>query len=101
MVVVRLLLFASIKQAANGVSELALELKQACWQDATQLKAAILKHLDRLLRESSGGLEPASPLLPDAASLMLAVNQQYVQSGSPITICDQDELALIPPVCGG
>lgn len=101
MVSVKLLLFASLREAANGVKELAVELEQSCWRDAKHLKTVLLEHLNSLLRDSPPNPSRPDLQLPDVDSLMLAINEQYVQDGSMITIRNQDILALIPPVCGG
>ena len=40
-------------------------------------------------------------LAPIAASLILAVNEEYVDFAAPIALSATDTLALIPPLSGG
>ncbi|MBK0379044.1 MoaD/ThiS family protein [Mucilaginibacter segetis] len=44
-------------------------------------------------------LEEKYPKLKQLASYMLAINNEYAQNDSPISITD--EVAVIPPVSGG
>ncbi|MCB9343730.1 MAG: MoaD/ThiS family protein [Saprospiraceae bacterium] len=39
------------------------------------------------------------PGLKDLAAFQLAVNEEWV--GSPVTISESDEIAILPPVSGG
>lgn len=71
-------LFAGVRERAGGAQEVALELPDgACVADA----------LERLRA------------LTDGMPVVMAVNHEYADAGSPLQA--GDELALIPPVSGG
>jgi molybdopterin converting factor subunit 1 len=76
------LLFASVREAA-GVSRLALTVPPATTAGGA-LAALVACH-------------PALAAL--APTLRLAVNSEYADPGRPLA--PGDELALIPPTCGG
>ncbi|XP_071493513.1 uncharacterized protein [Diadema antillarum] len=40
-------------------------------------------------------------LLPIRDTLVLAVNQEYVSDEGQLTLCEGDEVAVIPPLSGG
>jgi len=76
------LLFAAVREAA-GVSRVALALPPATTAGGA-LAALVARH-------------PALAAL--APTLRLAVNSEYADPGRPLA--PGDELALIPPTCGG
>ncbi len=79
---IRVKLFAILRDRAN-TSDLVLHLQDRA--TVAQAREAVASKLPEL-RE----------LLPRVA---FAVNQEYVKQEA--TLCDGDELALIPPVSGG
>ncbi len=80
--VVRVLLFASLREAA-GSRELQVELADGA--SVAQLRVAI-----------ADACPPLRSLLPNAA---VALNEDYADSESPVR--PGDIAALIPPVSGG
>jgi molybdopterin synthase catalytic subunit len=80
---VRLLLFASAREAAGGVCEVQLDVLNGSTA-ADALSAALTRF---------PGLAPLRPCL------QLAVNQKYALPESPVA--EGDEVALIPPISGG
>ena len=79
---VSLRLFASYRERV-GASELAVDLPAG---------STVGDLADEVLRQHPG-------LTPNAATLVVAVNQEYQDQRHPLN--DGDEVALIPPVSGG
>lgn len=77
------LLFAATREAAGGCERLELEL--APGETVGDVLAALVRRFPGLARHCE--------------SLRVAVNEQYVELDHPLR--GGDEVALIPPVCGG
>lgn len=85
----KVLLFASAREAAGNVPSLELTL-----EDEDSNTAAFRKVL-------SEKLPKLSTLLQDEESLTLALNEEYVPTGEVLPLKDGDTVALIPPISGG
>jgi molybdopterin converting factor subunit 1 len=83
-VVVKVLLFAALREAAGG------SIHSVALADG----ATVGHLLDALAR-----LEPRLASLLGMPALRAAVNEQFASFGAPLS--DGDEVALIPPVSGG
>lgn len=85
---IKVLLFASAREAAGNISETSLSLDD----EAT---TSIFR---KVMAEKYPKL---SSLVLDEESLTLALNEEYVQSGEVIELKNGDTIALIPPISGG
>ena len=88
---VRILFFASAREAAGNINKMDLELDATDGSDDTGA-------LRKILAEKLPNL--ASMVL-DEDSITLALNEEYVQSGQIIPLKNGDTVALIPPISGG
>lgn len=87
MVKVTLLYFASIKELCGGKNRECLECD-----------SSVLQELMEILFAKYSGIQS---LLLQHKSVLVSVNQEYVQDWSQCFLNDGDEVALIPPVSGG
>ena len=88
-VTIKVLFFASAREAAGGVSKANLEL------EADQANT-------QSLREKLAGTYPSmADMVKDEDNLTLALNEEYVTSGQVLPLKDGDTVALIPPISGG
>eukprot|EP00522_Entomoneis_paludosa_P015917 CAMPEP_0172460082 /NCGR_PEP_ID=MMETSP1065-20121228/35439_1 /TAXON_ID=265537 /ORGANISM="Amphiprora paludosa, Strain CCMP125" /LENGTH=88 /DNA_ID=CAMNT_0013215005 /DNA_START=1 /DNA_END=267 /DNA_ORIENTATION=- len=88
MVTIKILFFASAREAADNLTSLDLEVEITC--DTTQLRKILAERFPRL----------ASSVL-DEESLTLALNEEYVLMGQVLPLKAGDTVALIPPISGG
>lgn len=89
VVTIRVLFFASAREAAGDISKTSLELSA----DEANTKS---------LRQKLATLYPAlADMVQDEENLTLALNEEYVTSGQVLPLKDGDTIALIPPISGG
>ena len=89
VVTIRVLFFASAREAAGDISKTSLELTA----DEANTKS---------LRQKLATLYPAlADMVQDEENLTLALNEEYVMSGQNLPLKDGDTIALIPPISGG
>lgn len=82
---VKVLFFASSREMA-GTKETCLELPG---------ETSTISELRELVAEQLPGLKPI------AATVTLALNQEYLEPGQNASLKDGDEVAFIPPISGG
>lgn len=85
---VKVLLFASAREAAGNLSETFITLDNG----------ATISDFRRRMAEKVPTL---SDFVLDEESSTLALNEEYVQSGDVIHLKNGDVIALIPPISGG
>ena len=85
---VKVLFFASAREAAGDVSSIKLEMKEG-------MKTADLR------KELASRYPKLSPMVLDEDNLTLALNEEYVTSGQNPPLNNGDTIALIPPISGG
>eukprot|EP00553_Chaetoceros_curvisetus_P006894 CAMPEP_0204630084 /NCGR_PEP_ID=MMETSP0717-20131115/19558_1 /ASSEMBLY_ACC=CAM_ASM_000666 /TAXON_ID=230516 /ORGANISM="Chaetoceros curvisetus" /LENGTH=89 /DNA_ID=CAMNT_0051647215 /DNA_START=29 /DNA_END=298 /DNA_ORIENTATION=+ len=85
---VKVLLFASAREAAGNVSEVTLSLDDG--SDTSTFRIVMAEKYPKL-----------SSMVMDEESLTLALNEEYVQTGDVISLKNGDTVALIPPISGG
>ncbi len=86
---IRVLLFASAREAAGDTSEIIVELSE---QEATTKE----------LRQKLSELYPRlAAMVQDEENLTLALNEEYVTSFQVVRLKEGDTIALIPPISGG
>jgi molybdopterin converting factor subunit 1 len=90
MVQVKVLFFASAREAAGDISSAVLDLEDPSEADTGALR--------RKLAEVYPGL---ASMVQDEENLTLALNEEYVTSGQILPLKDGDTVALIPPISGG
>jgi molybdopterin converting factor small subunit len=90
---IRVLLFASAREAADNVGEVNLELSHTEKSPVTTntVRQELATKFPRL----------AATVLNDSMSMTLAVNEEYVPPGQVLTLKSGDTVALIPPISGG
>lgn len=89
---VKVLFFASAREAAGNVSSIDCDLgdDQSGPMDTSILRQVLASKYPKL-----------APLVTDEESLTLAVNEEYVPAGEVVPLTDGDTVALIPPISGG
>lgn len=87
-VTIKVLFFASAREAAGNLSSTDLELEDGA--NTAFLRKKLAELFPKL----------ASMVL-DEDNLTLALNEEYVASGQVITLKSGDTVALIPPISGG
>lgn len=111
---IKVLLFASAREAAGNISETSLLLDEGAtttifryvytsWKREGTLYIcilltypSILHYFRRVMAEKYPGL---SSLVLDEDSLTLALNEEYIES--EVVLKNGDTIALIPPISGG
>ena len=86
---IHVLLFASAREAAGGVSELTLEVPAD--SDTQRFRTLLAQQIPALTKL----------LLQDQDAITLALNQEYVAAGQVLPLKEGDTVALIPPISGG
>jgi molybdopterin converting factor subunit 1 len=89
IVTIKVLFFASAREAAGDVSSADLELP---------VDSANTTTLRRKLAEIYPDLES---MVMDEDNLTLALNEEYVTPGQVLALKSGDTVALIPPISGG
>eukprot|EP00525_Craspedostauros_australis_P004100 CAMPEP_0198127466 /NCGR_PEP_ID=MMETSP1442-20131203/47211_1 /TAXON_ID= /ORGANISM="Craspedostauros australis, Strain CCMP3328" /LENGTH=89 /DNA_ID=CAMNT_0043787437 /DNA_START=25 /DNA_END=294 /DNA_ORIENTATION=+ len=89
MAQVKVLFFASAREAADDTSSTTMELKQD-EANTNALRKALAERYPKL-----------SALVLDEENITLALNEEYVPSGQVLPLKDGDTVALIPPISGG
>lgn len=87
-VTIKVLFFASAREAAGGVSSTDLELDTGA--DTKSLRQRLADLYPKL-----------APMVLDEDNLTLALNEEYVPSGQVLPLNSGDTVALIPPISGG
>lgn len=87
MIRVKVLFFASAREAANTSQE-TFQIQEGT--DTTQFRAILADKFPTL-----------SEMVLDEDSITLALNEDYVPAGEVIQLKDGDTIALIPPISGG
>ena len=85
---IKVLFFASAREAAGGAGRIDLNIPDDC--DPDQVR--------KILAEKYPGL---STMVMDQDSITLALNEEYVSADQKLPLKDGDTLALIPPISGG
>lgn len=109
MVSIKILVFASLRDKFQEQRELALELEQTKWDSANELRAYLLGKLQARWLERNqynnhnDSLSKIRCSLPNVKpnTIMLAVNEDFIDPSVPINLYHNDRIALIPPVSGG
>ncbi|KAL3803950.1 hypothetical protein ACHAW5_001727 [Stephanodiscus triporus] len=90
IVTVRVLFFASAREAAGGIASASIEVKNL--EDANT----------KALRTTLAQLYPKlASLVLDEENITLALNEEYVPVGEVWKLKEGDTVALIPPISGG
>jgi molybdopterin converting factor small subunit len=99
---IRVLLFASAREAADNVGEVNLEfLNYQLTNDGSASSSSPVT--TTTVRQELANKFPrlADMVLKDTTSMTLAVNEEYVPPGQVLTLKSGDTVALIPPISGG
>lgn len=87
-VTVKVLFFASARDAAGNLSSIDLELGPSA--DTAGLRKSLAEKYPKL-----------AEMVLDEDNLTLALNEEYVTSGQVLPLKTGDTVALIPPISGG
>lgn len=87
-VTIKVLLFASAREAAGNISDVDLSLEDG--SDTSTFRKVMAERYPKL-----------SEMVMDEESLTLALNEEYVPTGQAIPLKNGDTIALIPPISGG
>jgi len=95
-VTIKVLLFASAREAVGNISTLSLTLDSSTKQgDDDDITTSTFR---KVMAEKYPKL---SSLILDEESITLALNEVYVQSGQVQKLTNGDTIAIIPPISGG
>mmetsp|Transcript_2284 Transcript_2284/g.2582 ORF Transcript_2284/g.2582 Transcript_2284/m.2582 type:complete len:91 (+) Transcript_2284:56-328(+) len=86
---IKVLLFASAREAAGNIAEVAITLEENSSNTATFRK------------KMAEDYPKLGSMVLDEDSLTLALNEEYVPAGEIIELKNGDTIALIPPISGG
>lgn len=86
---IKVLFFASAREAVGGIAEIELSLKA---QHATTTGVR------QMLADAYPKL---ATMVLDEDSITLALNEEYVDAGQVLNLKTGDTVALIPPISGG
>ena len=98
MIAIKLLMFAYLKDLFRVNSVLEISFEKDSWTSAGELKEFLL---NELYLKSKGHLDENKVELPSPGTIMLAINEEYVNAQDPLQLKAGDVIALIPPVSGG
>ena len=111
MVLIKLLIFASLRDTFQEQRELVLDIEQAEWKSVTDLKLKLIEILQvRWLQRNheteniyNENLQSIGINIPtfNHRSIMLAVNTNFIHTNDAINLRENDKVAMIPPVSGG
>lgn len=104
MALVRLHVFAHLRDSFAEDSLIEIFLDKSSWTSDEELKLELLRILENRWqnRTSSTSASQAKPIQNISPKiLMLAINEKYVEPGREISLNKGDDVALIPPVSGG
>eukprot|EP00531_Pseudo-nitzschia_arenysensis_P005839 CAMPEP_0116120516 /NCGR_PEP_ID=MMETSP0329-20121206/3214_1 /TAXON_ID=697910 /ORGANISM="Pseudo-nitzschia arenysensis, Strain B593" /LENGTH=89 /DNA_ID=CAMNT_0003614285 /DNA_START=88 /DNA_END=357 /DNA_ORIENTATION=+ len=87
-ITIKVLFFASAREAAGDVSKANLELQDEATTQSLRTKLAEV-------------YPSLAEMVLDEDNLTLALNEEYVTSGQVLPLKDGDTVALIPPISGG
>jgi molybdopterin converting factor subunit 1 len=85
---IKVLFFASAREAAGDVSSTDLELNSGA--TTVDLRKKLAEQYPKL-----------APMVLDEENLTLALNEEYVTNGQVLPLKNGDTVALIPPISGG
>jgi molybdopterin converting factor small subunit len=100
-ITVKVLFFASAREAAGNINQIDLDLVQQVVDDDENNNTnneATTSGIRKKLAEMYPNL--ASMVL-DEESITLALNEEYVPAGIIVPLKNGDTIALIPPISGG
>lgn len=99
-IAVRLYVFAYLRDVFSVDQETRINLSRVEWSSSEELKSKLLEELHRLPNKN-GILPPKDIHTVRPESIMLALNEEFIQPGERVRLVENDVLALIPPVSGG
>lgn len=94
-------MFAHLREIFQEEREIELELKKSTWSSSVELKSDLLHLLNIRWLHRQGQLEFDHPLDVQPGTLMLVINEKFVDTDDVIHLKEGYVLALIPPVSGG
>jgi sulfur-carrier protein len=88
MIQIKILFFASAREAVSGLAETSIKVKEGC--TTNELRKILADQYPRL-----------ADMVLNQDILTLALNEEYVATGQDPVLKDGDTVALIPPISGG
>lgn len=112
MVLIKLLIFASLRDTFGEQQEILLNIGRTNWNTAKLLKMHLLEELrSRWLQRKHDNSQTSSNHDGQSAkigapnfnqnSIMLAINEMFINPNETVNLQRDDVVALIPPVSGG
>lgn len=109
MVYIKLLIFASLKdiyQYDTQDEDIHFNMEQTHWPQAQNLKTCLLNVLHERWKLKNNQYNMISShqqtkTIVNPNTIMLAINETYIDPYAEINLCQNDVVALIPPVTGG
>jgi molybdopterin converting factor small subunit len=98
---IRVLLFASAREAAGNVGEVNLEFVVDHSETAAAAEPVTTSTVRQELANRFPRLADTGLLNLEATAMTLAVNEEYVLPGQVLVLQSGDTVALIPPISGG
>lgn len=97
--------FASVRECFQEDQNFEISFDKSDWSDGNELREYIFhllynRWLERQAKkEDSEVIHPAEIL--DLKAVMVALNEEYLDTDIPVKLENNDRIALIPPVTGG
>lgn len=102
MIEVKIYTFASLRSSLLEDPEFTLNLNKIDWDSDDELKCHILEVLNRRRSiRSDNQVSGTRSVILKPKTIMLAINETFVEPGKTIRLHHMDVIALIPPVSGG
>ncbi|KAL7558512.1 hypothetical protein ACA910_008109 [Epithemia clementina (nom. ined.)] len=101
MVVVKILFFASAREAVDGLWSLDLELEEQQPSATTEPPASGCCDTAQLRQVLATKFPNLASFVLNEEYLTLALNEEYVLPGQVVPLKNGDTVALIPPISGG
>lgn len=99
---VKIYTFASLRQGLAEDPEFCLDMNRAYWDSGEELKSHIFHVLsERQSSRFAGQVSAKDYTLPEPRTIMLAINETFIEPGKSVQLSPMDIIALIPPVSGG
>lgn len=105
MLTVSIYTFASVRECFQEDQNFEISFDKSDWTNGNELKEYIFSLLHNRWLERQGKSRSPDVTSPgqvlNQKTVMLALNEEYLDADIPVKLENNDRIALIPPVTGG
>lgn len=98
VVAVKLFVFACLRDQLQVDRGMEVSIEENNWSSSNELKMHLLNLLQKI---GSNSTEQKQHQIVNPKTIMLAINEKFVEPNEEISLSNEDIIALIPPVSGG